>query len=158
MKITSRGEYGLRCMIDIAFHSGNGPVSIAELSRRQKFPRPYVAKILSQLKGADLIYSIRGAKGGYELARPPRDITLRDIFAALEGDIADSLASRYPDPLNGSMRLGDWGLRPVWLRLARRTNEILEEANLQLIVEKENQTRRALGLPVRSGTGTNSTG
>ena len=146
--MTSCGEYGLRCMIDITFHNGHGPVSISELSKRQRLPHPYVAKILSQLKGARLIRSVRGPKGGYELGRPPREITLRHILNALEGDITETLANRYPDPLNGSMRLGDWGLRPVWLRLARRTNEILEEANLELIVQKENQTRRALGLPV----------
>ena len=88
IKLSTKGRYGLRAMIELAGSYGQGPLMMSEISRRQGVSRKYLHALLTSLKEAGLVRSQRGARGGYELAHPPEDILARDIFVALEGDIA----------------------------------------------------------------------
>lgn len=85
MKISTKGEYGIRAMLYIAMNSDRGPVTSHEIARHQGIPEPYLRQILAQLSRDRLIHSNRGPQGGHVLARPAAQISLRDVLVTLEG-------------------------------------------------------------------------
>jgi Rrf2 family protein len=85
MKLSTRSRYGARILVDLARHSDQGPVQIAEISRRQEISVKYLEQLIRPLKQADLITSLRGPKGGHVLAKKPHEITLGQIVRLLEG-------------------------------------------------------------------------
>ena len=87
MKISTKGKYGLRAMIDLAQYSEQEAVSISSIAQRQKISESYLEQLVAKLKKAGLVISIRGAAGGYRLARPASDISVGDVLRALEGDV-----------------------------------------------------------------------
>ncbi len=88
MKISTRGRYALRLMIDLAQHQDSGPVSLREVARRQQLSDKYLEQIITPMLRAGLVRSIRGAGGGYLLTRKPEDYTVGDLLRPLEGDLA----------------------------------------------------------------------
>lgn len=88
MKLTTKGRYGLRLMLDLAMHEGSGPVLLKDIARRENLSEKYLWSLMTPLKAAGLVRSLRGAKGGYLLARPADEITLKDILKTLEGPIS----------------------------------------------------------------------
>jgi Rrf2 family protein len=87
VKVSTKGRYGLKALIDIANISGNEPVSITSIASRQGISERYLEQLMSKLKKAGIINSIRGANGGYVLAKEPGDISVGDVLRALEGDL-----------------------------------------------------------------------
>lgn len=85
MKISTKGEYGIRAMLYIAMQSGRGPVTSHEIAQRQGIPEPYLRQILALLSKDRLIHSNRGPQGGHVLGKPAAEISLRDILITLEG-------------------------------------------------------------------------
>ncbi len=85
MKISTKGEYGIRAMLFLAMHDQNGTVTSHEIARRQGIPEPYLRQILALLSKSRLIHSNRGPQGGHVLARPASEITVRDVLVTLEG-------------------------------------------------------------------------
>lgn len=85
MRLTTRGRYGLRAMVELARGFGQGPLFMSAISARQRIPRKYLHSLLTILRSAGLVHSLRGSRGGYTLARPPADITAADVVIALEG-------------------------------------------------------------------------
>ena len=85
MRISTKGRYGTRAMVDIGENYGKGPVSLRKLAERQCISMKYMEQIIPLLKTSGLIRSSRGARGGYVLAKEPRKISLHDIVQALEG-------------------------------------------------------------------------
>ena len=88
MKLSTKGRYGTRAMLDIAVHKEKGPCVMKDISARQDISPKYLDHILSALRRAGLIKNIRGKGGGYILARPASAITLKDIIEAVEGSLA----------------------------------------------------------------------
>ncbi len=88
MKVSSRGEYGLRALYDLAEHYSQGPVPCADIARRQNIPQNYLNQLLIALRHSGLVRSERGRKGGHLLARPPQKITLGEAVLALDGSTA----------------------------------------------------------------------
>ena len=88
LRLSTKGRYGLRAMLDLAQASPGAPVMMGEIAARQGFSRKYLHSLLVTLKGAGLVRSVRGARGGYVLARPPGEIRAREVFEALEGKLA----------------------------------------------------------------------
>ena len=88
MKISTKGRYGLRMMIDIAMNQNEGPVSVRDIARRQSLSDKYLEQIITQANKAGLLKSIRGAGGGYQLSRPAKDISVGEILRVLEGNLA----------------------------------------------------------------------
>lgn len=88
MMISTKGRYALRIMVDVAQHDGDAPVSVREIAKRQDISGKYMEQIISVLARSALLRSVRGAQGGYHLAREPRDITVGMILRATEGDLA----------------------------------------------------------------------
>jgi Rrf2 family protein len=89
MKISTRTEYGMRILIELARHDGDGPVSLTAIARREKLPHAYLEQLVSQLRRAGLVSATRGQSGGYQLARPSAEITMVDAVRALEGPLLE---------------------------------------------------------------------
>ncbi len=96
MKLSTKGRYGLRAMVDIAVYSQDSPVPISAIAERQNISVSYLEQLLPKLKKAGIIKSIRGAQGGYMLDKDPKDISAGDILRTLEGrSNTDRLCSIY---------------------------------------------------------------
>ena len=86
MKLSTKGRYGVKAMVDLAIHYGGSPVSIKSISQRQNISEYYLEQLFSSLRKAKLIKSIRGAQGGYILSKNPNEITVGEVLRALEGE------------------------------------------------------------------------
>jgi Rrf2 family protein len=127
MKISTKGRYGTRAMIDIAENSGSGPVPLRQLTDRQCLSLKYMEQIIPLLKSSGLIKSARGARGGYVLARKPNEISLRDIVEALEGPW--SLVDCVDDP-GMCDRIKECGAYDVWNDIQAAMYKILDSTTL----------------------------
>ena len=85
--ISTKGVYGLTAMYELSKHEGESPMQIKEISSKANIPQNYLEQLLSKLRRAELVKSIRGAKGGYILAKDPEEIIVKDILIALEDDL-----------------------------------------------------------------------
>ena len=88
VSFSTKGEYGVRLMVQLARHYGTGPASLAGIAAEEDLPRAYLEQLVVSLREAGLVVSTRGAHGGYELSRPPEAITMSAVLRALEGPIA----------------------------------------------------------------------
>ena len=86
MKLSTKGRYGLRALIDLAVYSGQEAVSIQSIAKRQNISDRYLEQLMGKLRRAGLVVSIRGAGGGYRLARPAGEISVGEVLRALEGN------------------------------------------------------------------------
>ncbi len=87
MKISTKGQYGLEAMLDLAVNASEGPVSLKSISLRQNLPENYLEQIFLKLRRSKLVESVRGAQGGYRLARPAEEINVLEVLNALEGPL-----------------------------------------------------------------------
>ena len=140
MKISTKGRYGTRAMIDIAENYGSGPVSLRHLSERQCLSLKYMEQIIPLLKSSGLIRSARGARGGYVLAKKPREISLRDIVEALEG--AWSLVDCVDDPALCD-RTEECGAYDVWNDIQAAIYKILNSTTLADMTARSKKKAKA---------------
>ena len=84
MKLTTKGRYAVTAVLDLAFHEGNGPVSLAEISERQGISLSYLEQLFSRLRRNNVVASTRGPGGGYSLARPENEISMAEIIRAVD--------------------------------------------------------------------------
>ena len=114
MKLSTKGRYGLRAMIDLASHEEEGAVSIASISERQNISESYLEQLVRPLRKAGFIESVRGAGGGYVLAKPADSISVGDVLRVLEGGLEAVTCSVSASRVlcgRGSMR----ELRTLWI-------------------------------------------
>ena len=88
MKISSRGQYGLRALAVLAKRHGRGPTQVREIARAETLSAKYLEQLLGRLRAGGLVTSVRGARGGYQLSREPQAITVREVLVVLEGSLA----------------------------------------------------------------------
>jgi Rrf2 family protein len=129
MKVSTRGDYAARALLSLALHGSDRPTSVKEIAERTHLPQPYLEQILLSVKGAGLVRSKRGVGGGYVLARPPVEITLADIVAAVEGPQLP--LAEHPDHCEGHCVLQE-----VWIGVDQETRFVLERVTLQELVER----------------------
>lgn len=122
MKLTTRGHYSVKAMLDLSLQPNYGPASVSAIAARQCLPIPYLEKLLIELRRAGLVESIRGVNGGYKLAKNPTQIALSDILIAVgESMVVD----RSEDNRSAGDNLAtDWVTQMLW----RRLNEKLQAA------------------------------
>jgi Rrf2 family transcriptional regulator, iron-sulfur cluster assembly transcription factor len=118
MKLTTRGHYSVKAMLDLSLQPGYGPASVHAIALRQHLPAPYLEKLLIELRRAGLVKSLRGVYGGYKLAKKPTQISLNDILLAV-GESIEPLP-----PVADANLAADWVTLMVW----RRLNEKLQAA------------------------------
>jgi Rrf2 family protein len=150
MKLSSLEEYGLRCLVQLghAEDAGDASLTIAEMSRLEGISAPNVAKIMRVLRRSGLVTSTRGQSGGYVLARPPQDIRVSDILAALGGRLYDP---GFCDKHSGSARpcthLSDCSIRPVLRQVQEAVDQVLSALTLQSLLRNEAQVRATVATP-----------
>ena len=140
MKISTKGRYGTRAMVDIGENYGQGPVSLRKLAERQCISMKYMEQIIPLLKASGLIRSARGARGGYVLAKQPDEISLHDIVQALEGTWSlvyclddDTLCDRTNECVTYE----------IWRDVQTAINKILDSTNLAEIIERHREKTKA---------------
>jgi Rrf2 family cysteine metabolism transcriptional repressor len=118
LHFSTRGEYGVRLMVELARHYGMGPVSLTEMAVHEDLPRPYLEQLVVSLREAGLVTSTRGAHGGYELGRDAADIRMSQVLQALEGPIAPMICASE-DPLHAGAceRTGFCNVNLLWVRV-----------------------------------------
>ena len=134
MKISTRGRYSTRAMLDLALHFGKGPVLIRDISKRQRISKGYLEQLFIPLRSARLVRGIRGVSGGFTLARPPAEIRLSEIIQATEGSIAPVSCVDQSELCQDSR---ECVTRDVWSEIKRACDRILESKTLQDLVEKQ---------------------
>jgi len=135
MKLSTRSRYGVRMMLDLASHYGEKPVFLKDIAGRENISEKYLSLIVIPLRSAGLIRSIRGARGGYILAREPKDITLRNIVEAVDGETC--LVNCVKDPSTCD-RASSCPTRELWQHLGNKINETLENVTLEQLVKRQN--------------------
>ena len=132
MKISTRGRYGTRMMLDLAAHHDQGPTPLREIAKRQDLSVKYLEQLIIPLKAAGYIRSVRGAKGGYTLARKPDKISVGQIIKVLEGGL--SLVDCVEDP-RVCEREKNCPTRDIWLRMSERLMEELSSLTLSDVLD-----------------------
>lgn len=131
MKLSTKGEYGLRAMFDLAQHFGQGPISLKSVAERQGISEHYLEQLIAGLRKAGLVKSVRGAQGGYALAKEPGELTVGDVIRVLEGPIApmDCVSEEVGD--DPCSRAEFCITRGIWRRVRDSINEVLDSITLQ---------------------------
>lgn len=128
MKISFRGDYALKAILDLALNYKSGLIRIHDIAERQDIPLKYLEQILLALKGAGYVKSQRGAKGGYFLAKQPKEITLGEIVRLMEGPIAPiTCVSR--SCYQKCKEEASCVFRPVWEKVRNLTEEVVDKMN-----------------------------
>ena len=145
MKLSTKGRYGVRLMFDLALQAGDGPVTLKDIAARQEISEKYLSNLIPLLKNAGFVHSVRGSQGGYTLARPPRDITLKDILLALEGPMC--LVECTEKPLL-CQRSGECLMRDVWSEVTGKMLDALESFTLEALMERQKLKRSVLSYSI----------
>jgi len=136
MKISTKGRYGLRAMIDLATYSEFEPVSIQSIAERQGISERYLEQLMASLKKAGLVASIRGAGGGYQLTRPASSISVGDVLRALEGDLHAVTCSATDEQDGGCENAGLCVTKYVWQRINESITHAVDTIYLEQLVEE----------------------
>jgi Rrf2 family cysteine metabolism transcriptional repressor len=132
IRISTRGRYALRAMVDLAQHADNGPVSRQELADRQEISADYVAQLFRPLQSAGLVEGVKGPGGGYRLARDPELIRAGDVVQAVEGPVA-VVHCTLPCPYQGPScsRVDRCATHILWKRVSEAVTEVLDSVTLK---------------------------
>ncbi len=141
MKLSTRGRYGARALVELAKHHGQGPLALKEMADRQQIPLKYLEQIAMVLKGAKFIKSVRGPAGGYVLARSPDKIHLLEIIETLEGSM--SFVSCVKDP-SVCDRVESCAFNDLWRRISNETSKILRSVTLADMVRSDSRKKSSL--------------
>ena len=133
MRLSTRGRYGTRLMVDLAQHYADGPIPLAEIAKRQDLSAKYLEQLIILLKGTGLIRSTRGRRGGYMLSRRPDEINLGEIIETLEGRLA--IVDCVADP-ELCERSPECPTRGIWVGMTDIIKKQLFSLNLQDVAQK----------------------
>jgi len=140
MKISSKGEYGIRALLELALRFGGGYIQSTEIATARNIPENYLYQLLITLRKAGLIRSRRGPQGGHMLARPPEHISLAEAIIALEGPLAPTSCSQ--DEMYNDCEFNEQCVvRDVWRRVTAATERILEETTFAELAQSEREKR-----------------
>ena len=133
MRLSTKGEYGLLAVMDLALHSLEAPVQSAQIAERQNIPKQYLDQLLLSLKKAGLIESSRGRQGGYRLARSASHINLLQVVRALEGSIDNSdVFMREGANQEPTRKI----LRDLWAEIFAHASEVLQTTTVEEVCER----------------------
>jgi Rrf2 family protein len=139
MRMSTRGRYGLRAMIQLAAHHGCGPLMVETIAERQGISGKYIHALMAALKAAGLVRAVRGPGGGYLLTRPPQAVTALDVVRALEGACA---ASECVEDPSACKRAGRCVARDLWGRVSAAVDAVLAEATLDRLAAEQDARSR----------------
>jgi Rrf2 family transcriptional regulator, iron-sulfur cluster assembly transcription factor len=125
VKLTTRGHYSVKALLDLSLQPGYGPASVQSIAKRQALPAPYLEKLLIALRQAGLVVSVRGAQGGYRLAKKPGQIFVGDILAAVGESIEPVLLTITEPEL-----AADWVMMSLWQKLQTKMQVAVNSVSL----------------------------
>lgn len=146
MRITTLAEYGVICALHLARRADEGPINGREIAERERLPGDYVEQILLRLRRAGLVRSTRGARGGYALARPAEEISIRDVIEASETTTFDLHCVSHPVGEERCSSSHTCSIRPVWMLLQRKIDDVLQSVCLADLLLEEGDVRTRVGL------------
>ncbi len=141
MRITTQAEYGLLCTLHLARRAPGVPVSAREIAEVEGLPSPYCEKIFRQLRRAGIVESVRGAGGGFRLARAPGGISVKEVVDATEGRTFELNCSDHPVNAARCQSHLHCSLRPIWVALQGRIDELLAGIRLADLLRDEAEVR-----------------
>ncbi len=133
MKLTTRGHYSVKALLDLSLQPTGQISSVSAISQRQSLPAPYLEKLLIELRRSHLVSSVRGAQGGYRLAKAPAQISLGQILEAV-GESTHALASGMTSGITHDVASGgaeDWVTSMLWQRLQQKLQEAFYSITLE---------------------------
>jgi len=136
MRVSTKGRYGIRACLELAGRYGRGAVRISEIARAQDVPEKYLAQIIPTLRKSGMVKSVRGARGGYMLSRPPGEIRMGEIVESLEGSVAPVECVMDP-PACG--RVSHCPARVFWLRVRDSLWESMNSLSLEDLLKMESE-------------------
>lgn len=146
MRITTLAEYGVICALHLARRADEGPVNGREIAERERLPGDYVEQIMLRLRRAGLVRSTRGARGGYTLARSAEEISIRDVIEASETTTFDLHCVSHPVGEERCSSSHTCSIRPVWILLQRKIDDVLQGVRLADLLLEEGDVRTRVGL------------
>lgn len=130
MRVSSRADYGVRALFELALRTGQGPVHNKDIASRQEIPEAYLHQVLGALGRAGLVRSTRGPLGGHELALTPEEISIFDILSALDG--IDQKTHPHPDGIGPADIVHE-----VWHQMQEQNERLLRSVTLQTLVDRQ---------------------
>jgi Rrf2 family protein len=137
MEISAQGRYALRALVDLAVNSDGSALPLREISERQNISERYLEQIFARLKKANLIKSVRGAHGGYLLAREPEQITVKEIMQLMEGKLAPEMEAEA----NSEEEVFQKMAHELWSKMEAKLNSYLETITLADLKERTREIK-----------------
>ncbi|WP_139903597.1 RrF2 family transcriptional regulator [Clostridium thermarum] len=134
MKLSTKGRYGLRSMVDIALNSNGDFIPLKQIAERQNISENYLEQVFSTLRKADLVKSVRGSQGGYALSKPASKITVGEVLRALEGEL--SITGDDNDEPGFEKNIEDCIKIAVWQEVNKSINAVVDSITLEDLVEQ----------------------
>ncbi len=131
MLVSTRGRYGVRALYELAAGYGSGPIPMKEIARRQGLSEHYLEQLMGALRRAGLIHSVRGAQGGYVLAREPAEISVGDVLRVLEGPLSATGCAEDETGAGHCGRAEGCVARDVWVRVHDGIREVVDSISLE---------------------------
>ncbi len=153
MKISTRGRYALRLMLELALNEGDQYMTIKSISQRQGISGKYLEQIISSLNRGGLVKSTRGSQGGYKLARPAEEYTVGMIIRQIEGSLAP--VACMDDSDNQCQRHNKCVTLEVWRQVHEAVNEVIDNISLADLVKKARQNQEDEAEPLDNGAESN---
>ena len=141
MRISAKGEYAIKAVLDLTLRGGDGLVPIQDIAVRQAIPQRYLEHVLLALKRGGLLGSKRGASGGYHLTRPPEEISVGDVLRAVEGPHAPLEAHRRTGVRNGDET---YELGELWEEIGRAVSEVVDRVTFGDLAARARARRSAV--------------
>ena len=138
MKLSTRTRYGLRAVLELAENYGRGPLRLRAIAEHQEISVKYLEQLMSVLKSAGIVRSVRGANGGYVLARSPNEIRVSDCFNYLEGPV---ITSECVDNSSFCSRAADCIARGLWIDVQNTVMELLRSTTLQSLIDRTGENK-----------------
>lgn len=143
MRLSTRGRYGTRAMLDVALHSNEGLVHLKDIAERQEVSKKYLEHLVARLEADGLLRTVRGTGGGIALARPPSEITILDILYTLEGPLTPVECVDRPQVCSRSVNCG---ARDLWMELGEVMTGFLGSVTVDELCERQRQKDRPAAL------------
>jgi Rrf2 family cysteine metabolism transcriptional repressor len=136
MKLSTKIRYGARAMLTLASHYGEGPLELHEIAKKESISLKYLEQVIIPLRTAGLVKSVRGSKGGYSLARPPSEVSLKDLVEILEGPL--NLVDCLGDPKRCE-RSASCVTREIWNEVSEAIYRIFKSITLEDMVRRKKE-------------------
>jgi Rrf2 family protein len=146
VRITTWAEYGLICALHLARRAAEGSVTGRDVAAQERLPADYIEQILLRLRRAEIVRSQRGARGGYVLARPASEISVREVIQASELETFELHCATNPVEEARCSAAHSCSIRPVWMMLQQRIDDVLEGVRLSDLLDDEMVVRARVGL------------